>query len=43
MAEQKGKIIVVGSVDMFNDEYFDKEENAKFFDFILKFFLSKEV
>ena len=34
---------MVGSVDMFNDDYFEKEENGKFFDFLLKYFFTKEV
>ena len=28
---KKGKLVVVGSVEMFMDEYFDKEENSKLF------------
>jgi len=27
--QSKGKLVVIGSVDMFNDEYFEKEENQK--------------
>jgi intraflagellar transport protein 52 len=33
----------MGSTDMFNDDYLEKEENAKFFDFLLKYFFTKEV
>ena len=28
---------------MFTDEYFDKEENTKLFDFFMKFLLTSEV
>lgn len=28
---------------MFSDEYFEKEDNAKIFDFLIKFFMTKEV
>lgn len=28
---------------MFNDEYFEKEDNAKIFEFLIKFFMTKEV
>jgi len=28
---------------MFADEYFEKEENSKFFDFLMRFFFTKEV
>ena len=34
---------MIGSTDLFNDEYFEKEENSKFFDFLMKFFFTKEV
>jgi len=34
----KGKLAVLGSVEIFSDEYYDKEENSKLFDFLLKFF-----
>lgn len=34
---------MVGSYEMFTDEYFDKEDNSKIFDFIIKYFMSKEV
>ncbi len=33
----------MGSTEMFTDEYFEKENNSKLFDFFIKFFLSKEV
>lgn len=39
----EGKIVVLGSTDMFNDDNFEKEENQKVFDFILKFFFSNEI
>lgn len=39
----KGKLAVMGSYEIFSDEYFDKEENAKLFDFFLKYFLTDEV
>jgi intraflagellar transport protein 52 len=35
--------MVIGSTDIFNDEYFEKEENQKLFDFVLKYFFTKEV
>lgn len=28
---------------MFTDDYFDKEDNSKIFDFFIKFFLTNEV
>lgn len=28
---------------MFTDEYLEKEDNAKIFDFLIKFFMTKEV
>lgn len=28
---------------MFNDDYFDKEDNTKIFEFLMKFFFTKEV
>ncbi len=27
----KGKLVVIGSYEMFSDEYFEKEDNSKFF------------
>lgn len=33
----------MGSTDIFNDDYFDKEDNTKFFEFLMKFFFTKEV
>jgi len=39
----KGKLAVIGSYNMFTDEYFDKEENSKLFDFFMKFLLTNEV
>lgn len=39
----KGKLAVIGSYDMFTDEYFEKEDNSKIFDFLIKFFLGNEV
>ena len=38
-----GKLVVVGSYEMFTDEYFEKEDNSKIFDFFIKFFMTKEV
>jgi len=38
-----GKIAVIGSYTMFTDEYFEKEENEKLFDFVMKFLLTQEV
>jgi intraflagellar transport protein 52 len=38
--QSRGKIAVVGSYQMFTDDYFDQEENAKLFDFFLKFLLT---
>jgi intraflagellar transport protein 52 len=42
-SEGKGKIAAIGSVEIFNDEYFEKEENGKLFEFLMKFFFTKEV
>lgn len=39
----KGKLVVIGSTDIFNDEYFEKDDNQKIFDFLLKFYFSKDV
>ncbi|KAI1714927.1 ABC-type uncharacterized transport system domain-containing protein [Ditylenchus destructor] len=36
-AEGGGRIAVLGSVHMFSDDYFEKEQNVKIFDVILKF------
>ena len=30
----KGRMAVVGSVEMFGDEYFEKEENSKIFELV---------
>ena len=38
-----GKLIAMGSVSMFNDEYFELEENSKLMDFFLKYFFTEEV
>lgn len=38
-----GKMIVMGSVSMFNDDYFEQEENSKLMDFFLKYFFTEEV
>jgi intraflagellar transport protein 52 len=35
-----GKLVVAGSIEMFLDDYFESEENAKIMDFIIKFFLT---
>jgi len=32
----------MGSYQMFTDDYFDKEENSKIFQFLIKFLLSNE-
>ena len=34
-----GRLVVSGSVDLFRDEYLDKESNARLMDFILHFLL----
>lgn len=39
----KGKLICLGGYEMFTDEYFDKEDNSKIFDFIIKFFMTSDV
>mgnify|MGYP006901765508 CR=1 FL=1 len=39
----KGKIAVIGSYQMFTDDYFDKDENAKLFDFFIKYLMTQEV
>jgi len=39
----KGRMAVVGSVEMFGDEYFEKEENSKIFEFLIKYLLTNEV
>ena len=41
--KEKGRLAVVGSYQIFTDDYFDKEENARLFDFFLKFLLGNEV
>lgn len=41
--QSRGKIAVIGSYQMFTDDYFDKEENAKLFDFFIKFLMTQEV
>ena len=33
--------MLVGSIDMFTDEYFDKEDNAKIFEVVLKYLLKE--
>uniref|UniRef100_A0A0N5AMB8 Intraflagellar transport protein 52 n=1 Tax=Syphacia muris TaxID=451379 RepID=A0A0N5AMB8_9BILA len=35
--DKNGKLVVVGSVQMFTDTYVDKEKNLKIWDFIVKF------
>lgn len=32
-----------GSIDMFTDDYFEKEDNSKIFEVIVKYLLLKEV
>ena len=39
--KEKGKLAVVGSTEMFTDEYIEKEENSKLFDLHLNFFVKK--
>ena len=39
----QGKLLVFGSIDSLMDDYFELEDNAKIFDFMLKFFLTEEV
>jgi intraflagellar transport protein 52 len=41
--KDKGRLAVCGSYQIFTDEYFDKEENARLFDFFMKFLLGNEV
>ncbi|KRX07177.1 hypothetical protein PPERSA_00087 [Pseudocohnilembus persalinus] len=41
--KSQGKLVVMGSYEMFTDEYFEKEDNAKIFDFLIKLFFSKNV
>lgn len=36
-----GKLMVCGSFSMFNDDYFECEENQKIMDFALKYFLTE--
>lgn len=38
-----GSLMVFGSASMFNDDYFESEENHKIMDFALKFLLTDEV
>lgn len=40
--EGRGKIACFGSFEIFGDEYFDKEENGKILDFLIKFYFSNE-
>lgn len=35
--------MVCGSVSMFDDDYFEAQENQKIMDFAIKFFLTEEV
>jgi intraflagellar transport protein 52 len=35
-SEGGGRVAVLGSTQLFTDQYFDKEENAKVFDIVLK-------
>ena len=35
--------MVGGSYSMFNDDYFELEDNHKFMDFAIKYFLTDEV
>ncbi len=38
----KGKVVVVGSVDIFNDEFLEKEDNFKIISAVLKYMSSTE-
>jgi intraflagellar transport protein 52 len=38
-----GKLLVTGSCDMFTDDYFEKEDNSKIFEVILKYLLGGDV
>ncbi|VDN06428.1 unnamed protein product [Thelazia callipaeda] len=35
--ENYGKLVVIGSVQIFTDQYFDKEDNSKIWDVVIKF------
>jgi len=39
----KGKLVVLGSVHMFNDQYIDKEENNKLQDILLRWLTTDEI
>ena len=41
--QSRGKLAVIGSYKMFHDDYFEKEENQKIFEFLIRFLLSNEV
>jgi intraflagellar transport protein 52 len=43
VCQNKGKLAVIGSYQIFTDDYFEKEDNQKLFDFLLKFLLTNEV
>jgi intraflagellar transport protein 52 len=38
-----GKLLVAGSIEMFLDDFYENEENAKIMEFMIKFFLTEEV
>ena len=40
--KSNGRLAVIGSYEMFTDEYYDNEDNSKIFDFLLKFLLTNE-
>ena len=40
-SNKNGKIMVLGSYEMFTDEYFEKEDNSKIFEVILKYLLNE--
>lgn len=42
-SSNKGKLAVIGSAHMFNDEWIDKEENSKVFDVIVKWLTGTDV
>nr|AAL61822.1 raft-like protein [Tetrahymena thermophila] len=40
--KNNGRLAVIGSFEMFTDEYFDNEDNSKIFDFFIKYLLTNE-
>lgn len=41
--EKKGKIVVIGSVQMFSDQYIEKEENGKLFDVLIQMLTTDKI